>query len=89
MKLAAFTILTSLLSSGFALAADQPLSDSECQKVWVMAVQSNDSLSPYGAAPYIVVFKDVDTDGNGQISNSEFKKGCENGLVHSAAADKQ
>jgi hypothetical protein len=51
-------------------------------------VQSNDSLPAVGAAPYVVMFKQVDMTGNGQISNSEFKEGCQKGLVHEKSASK-
>jgi hypothetical protein len=77
------TILTGLavvLDAGYGLAANQPLSDEQCQKIWITAVQSNDSLSAYGAAPYVVMFKQVDDDGDGKITN------CAKGLVHEKSA---
>jgi hypothetical protein len=86
MKRATLIAFAIFLSGNYALAAQKALNDTECQKVWVEAVQSNDSLSAVGAAPYIVVFKEVDVDGNGQISNSEFKEGCKKGLVHEKSA---
>ena len=51
MKLRILTSAALSLVGGPALAASQPLNDSKCQKVWVTAVQSNDSLSALGAAP--------------------------------------
>jgi hypothetical protein len=68
MKLATLTILVSVLGGGFALAAE-PMNETQCQKLWVAAVQSNDSLSATGAA-------------DGQVSSSEFSEGCKKGLVH-------
>jgi hypothetical protein len=86
MKLRILTSLALVLAAGPALAASQPLNDSECQKVWVTAVQSNDSLSALGTAPYIVVFKEVNANGDDQITKDEFSKGCAKGLVHEKSA---
>jgi hypothetical protein len=51
MKLATLMALAIFLSGGYALAAHKTLNDTGCQKVWVAAVQSNDSLSTMGAVP--------------------------------------
>ncbi|MET0688723.1 MAG: hypothetical protein ABWY38_05945 [Methyloceanibacter sp.] len=44
-------------------------------------------LSEHKAAPFIVNFKMVDTDGNGKISQDEFKQGCKASLVQVASAE--
>jgi hypothetical protein len=45
------------------------------------AVPSGDTLAQADAAPYIVNFTQVDTDGNGVISIAEFQAACGKGLV--------
>ena len=54
----------------------------QCQEVWKKAVPSGDTLAQADAAPYIVNFTQVDTDGNGVISIAEFQAAaCGKGLV--------
>jgi hypothetical protein len=62
------------------------LDDAKCASVWSMTQREGDTLSEGQAAPFIVNFKLVDADGNGKISEAEFKDGCKNGLVQEAAA---
>jgi hypothetical protein len=63
------------------------LDESKCASVWSMTQREGDTLSEGQAAPFIVNFKMVDTDGDGKITQAEFKEGCKNGLVQEASAD--
>ena len=65
------------------------LDDAKCASVWSMTQREGDTLSEGKAAPFIVNFKLVDADSNGQISEAEFKDGCKKGLVQEAAAPQQ
>ena len=60
---------------------------SKCQTVWSHTDREGDVLSEDKAAPFVVNFKMVDTDGNGKISQDEFKQGCKAGLVQMASAE--
>jgi EF hand len=62
------------------------LDDAKCANVWSLTQRQGDTLSEGQAAPFIVNFKLVDVDGNGQISEAEFKDGCKKGLVQEASA---
>ena len=62
------------------------LDDAKCQTVWGLTERQGDVLSEDKAAPFIVNFKMVDSDGNGKISQAEFQQGCKNGLVQEASA---
>jgi len=62
------------------------LDDAKCQTVWSLTERQGDVLSEDKAAPFIVNFKMVDSDGNGKISQAEFQQGCKNGLVQEASA---
>lgn len=62
------------------------LDDAKCQTVWSLTERQGDVLSEDKAAPFIVNFQMVDTDGNGKISQDEFKQGCKNGWVQEASA---
>ena len=44
-------------------------------------------LSEDKAAPFVVNFKMVDADSDGNISQDEFKQGCKAGLVQMASAE--
>ncbi|MBK5198355.1 MAG: hypothetical protein JJE37_08735 [Methyloceanibacter sp.] len=77
-----------LLTTGYALAGQMTsgrpsavLTPEQCQEVWSKAVPTGDALAKKDAVPYIVNFKLVDTDHNGQISKSEFDFACTKGLV--------
>jgi hypothetical protein len=54
-----------------------------------MTQREGDTLSEGQAAPFVVNFKLVDADGDGKISEAEFKDGCKKGLVQEAAAQQQ
>jgi hypothetical protein len=62
------------------------LDDAKCQSVWSLTEREGDVLSQDKAAPFIVNFQMVDTDGNGKISQDEFKQGCKKGWVQEASA---
>ena len=63
------------------------LDDAKCQTVWSQTDHESDVLSEDEAAPFIVNFKMVDTDGNGKLSQDESKQGCKAGLVQVASAE--
>jgi hypothetical protein len=63
------------------------LDDAKCQTVWSQTDREGDALSEDKAAPFVVNFKMVDTDGNGKISQDEFNQGCKAGLVQMASAE--
>jgi hypothetical protein len=96
MMAAAVTMATAALFAVPAFAqgaAAQPdtsgvkLSQAECSNMWNQADASNSgSLSMSQAEPYVTNFKSVDTDSDGMISQAEFTKGCDNGLVKSSAS---
>jgi hypothetical protein len=65
------------------------LDDAKCASVWSLTEREGDTLSQGQAAPFIVNFKLVDADGDGKISEAEFKEGCKQGLVQEAAASQQ
>ena len=67
--------------TGAAAAAADALSEDDCRAVWNTAAGRSD-LSAQGAQPYIDDFAKVDTNGDGKITNAEFKAGCKAGLVH-------
>jgi hypothetical protein len=73
-------------------AAGRPsaiLDDAKCTSVWNAAQKSGDTLSEGQAAPFVTNFKLVDADGNGTISEAEFKDGCKKGLVQESASSQQ
>jgi EF hand domain-containing protein len=62
------------------------LDDAKCQSVWSLTERQGDVLSEDKAAPFIVNFQMVDTDGNGKITQAEFQQGCKHGWVQEASA---
>jgi hypothetical protein len=62
------------------------LNDAKCQTVWSMTQREGDTLSGDKAAPFIVNFAMVDTDGDGKVSQAEFSEGCKKGLVQEQAS---
>ena len=93
MRILPLTTIVLLVGAGYALAQGTPnstmssgrpsavLTDAQCQEVWTKAVPSGDTLAQADAAPYIVNFTQVDTDGSGVISIAEFQAACGKGLV--------
>ena len=92
MKLATLTSMALLVGTGCAFAQGTPntmtsgrpaavLNDTQCQEVWKMAVPNGDKLAQADAGPFIVNFTQVDTDGDGVISITEFQAACGKGLV--------
>jgi hypothetical protein len=69
---------TNSMTSGRPSAALNP---EQCQAIWNNAVPSGDLLAKSAAAPFIVSFTQVDKDGSGDISKSEFEDACAKGLV--------
>jgi hypothetical protein len=61
------------------------LDDAKCANVWSLTEREGDTLSEGKAAPFVVNFKLIDVDGDGKITESEFKDGCKKGLVQEAA----
>jgi hypothetical protein len=57
------------------------LNETQCQEVWKKAVPSGDTLAQADATPFIVNFTQIDADGNGTISITEFQAACGKGLV--------
>ena len=66
------------MTSGRPSAALNP---EQCAAIWKNAVPSGDLLAQSAAAPFIVNFTQVDKDGSGDISKSEFEDACAKGLV--------
>jgi hypothetical protein len=62
------------------------LDDAKCQAVWSMTQREGDTLSGDKAAPFIVNFTMVDTDGDGKVTQAEFSEGCKKGLVQEQAS---
>lgn len=65
------------------------LDEAKCGDVWSMTAREGDTLSKGKAAPYVVNFDLVDVDGDGKITEAEFKDGCEKGLVQETASAQQ
>ena len=81
MKKATVASLAVLFGAGLAFAGPAAaLDEGKCAELWSSALAEGD------ATPYIVDFDQVDADGDGQISEAEFKDGCAQDLVQEAAA---
>jgi hypothetical protein len=88
--LAAAVVCASLMPASAAAAGgsngsmDRPnaiLSIKDCNGMWRRASPSNSDISPEQAQSFVSDFQLVDDDRNGFISISEFKAGCEKGLI--------
>lgn len=70
-----------------AATAAMKLSQAECDTLWNQANPSNGAtISMSQAQPYVSDFKSVDVDNDGSISQVEFRKGCNNGLIKSSSS---
>ncbi len=70
-----------------AATAAMKLSQAECDTLWNQANPSKGAtISMSQAQPYVSNFKSVDIDNDGSISQVEFRKGCNNGLVKSSSS---
>jgi hypothetical protein len=87
MKLITSTGLALLLAVGYGIAAERgkPLDKTACQAVWVEATEGNNDLTEDKADKYVVQFTLVDTNGDGRISDVEWKNACTAGLILAAA----
>ena len=73
---------TCLLAQANNMTSGRPsatLNPEQCAAIWKNAVPSGDLLAQSAAAPFIVNFTQVDTDGSGDISKSEFEAACAKG----------
>jgi hypothetical protein len=63
------------------------LSKSECRAVWKQAISNTGgkTLNISQAQPYVDNFYEVDKNGNGRISKTEFKRGCKNGWIQASS----
>lgn len=64
----------------------QVLDDKKCTAVWEMTEREGDTLAKGNAAPFIVNFEMVDADGDGKVTQDEFKEGCSKGWVQEQAS---
>jgi hypothetical protein len=63
------------------------MSQSECESVWSrLDSGKSGNVTQAQAQNYVVDFKSVDTNNDGQVSHSEFLAACDKGLVRSASA---
>jgi hypothetical protein len=62
------------------------LDDAKCGQVWTEAASGQKELSADKAAPYLVNLQKVDANGDGKITEDEFKQGCKGGWVQARAS---
>ena len=62
------------------------LDDQKCTAAWEMTEREGDTLVKDKAVPFIVNFEMVDADGDGKVTQNEFKDGCSKGLVQEQAS---
>ena len=89
-KILIFTGLALMFGSSYSLAqankmnAGRPsavLQTERCNEIWRSAVPEGDKLARGSAAPYIVNFSQVDADGDGNLTITEFEAACGKGMV--------
>lgn len=65
------------------------LQSERCNEIWKAAAGEGDKLASAQAAPFIVNFSQVDTNGDGALTLAEFEAACGKGMVkdtgHAAA----
>jgi hypothetical protein len=88
MKLITLTGVALLLTASCAIAAEQgkPLDATACKAVWTEATDGDKDLTKEKANPYVVKFTLVDTNGDGRISDIEWKNACTAGLILATAS---
>lgn len=91
-KLIPMTAIALLCSTGMALAAEDPsgrpgqvLNKEQCEQAWKAAGPDGNALSEANATPYILNFDRVDTSNDREISQDEWKAGCNKGWVSADA----
>ncbi len=62
------------------------LDEKKCSAVWEMTEREGDTLAKGKAAPFVVNFEMVDADGDGKVTQDEFKEGCSKGWVQAEAS---
>jgi hypothetical protein len=75
-----------LLSTGCAVAAEGVLDDAACQAAWSNAGGEKD-IAADKAQPYVVKMTLVDVNGDGRITDVEWKRGCAAGLILATARE--
>ena len=82
----AVTAISVMTASG-ALAAEQKLSQAECDALWMQANPSNAAtISEAQAKGYVSDFKAANPDNDGSLDKAEFTKACNTGLVSGSAS---
>jgi hypothetical protein len=91
-KLLPMTAMALMCTTGLALAVENPsgrpgqvLNESKCQQAWQAAGPDGDTLSESAAKPYLLNFAAVDTSNDREISQDEWKAGCNKGWVSADA----
>ena len=85
MRLITLTGMALLLSAGYAVAAEGTvLDDAACQAVWRQAGGEKD-IAADKAQPYVAKMTLVDVNGDGRISDVEWKRSCAAGLILATA----
>ena len=62
------------------------LDEKKCTAVWELTEREGDTLAKDKAAPFVVNFEMVDADGDGKVTQDEFKEGCSKGWVQAEAS---
>lgn len=81
MKLSTAIGATVLLSAGLASGAAFAM---DCDAAWTMASPSGDAIVKGAKVPFVIDYSMVDSDSDGNITEDEFKKGCDAGAIKEA-----
>lgn len=81
-----FMISTALITASSAWAADEgpTLDVSQCEMAWTAVSPEDVPLSEEAAAKFVINTADIDSNGDGSISEVEFKEGCTAGQLRVA-----